>query len=125
MTEVEDFLMDFEGAQGEVLRFLHDLLLSFPEIEDKMRYRIPFYYRKSWVCYLNPGKKGDVDLSFIRGSELSNEQGLLDGRGRKQVASLNFSTVDEIPVDAVLEIVQEAFILDESVPFPHKRFGRK
>jgi hypothetical protein len=28
----------------------------------KIRFKIPFYYRKSWVCYLNSTKQGNIDL---------------------------------------------------------------
>ena len=57
MTPVEDFILQKEGEQRIILQFLHDLLMATPEVTSKIRYKIPFYYRKSWFCYLNPTKK--------------------------------------------------------------------
>ncbi|MBX2929040.1 MAG: DUF1801 domain-containing protein [Saprospiraceae bacterium] len=109
-----------EPVQGLMLH-LHHLLSGFPELTPKIRYKIPFYYRKSWVCYLNPIKGRQVELVFIRANELSNEQGLLDFQGRKQVAGIVFASVTDIPDEAVTEIIAEALLLDESIPYPSKR----
>lgn len=88
---------------------------------EKMRYKIPFYDHKSWVCYLNPVKNGGVELAFVRGNQLSNDQGLLQANNRKQIRGITMFKVAEIPEREILEIVQEALILDESL----KRASRK
>ncbi len=59
-------------------------------------------------------------MCFIRGYELSNAQGLLESKGRKQVLSIDFSSVSEIPKDAIREIINEALYLDETVPYQPK-----
>lgn len=100
---------------------LHNLLSSAFNLTAKMRYGIPFYYRKSWICYLNPTKKGMIELAFTRGNELSNNQGLLDNKGRKQVFSVEFESIADIPGEVVNEIMQEAILLDETVPYASKR----
>lgn len=87
MDPVENFIYQFEGQQREVLIFLHNLLLQEPKITTKIRFKIPFYYRKHWVCYLNPKKNGTVEFSFIRGNELSNEQGLLESKVSRRTGS--------------------------------------
>jgi hypothetical protein len=43
-------------------------------LEDKIRFGIPFYFGRSWICYLNPIKNHKVELAFVRGNELSNIQ---------------------------------------------------
>ncbi len=122
MDAVSLFILDQEEPQQEVLAFLHDLIVAqFPELEAKIRYKIPFYYRKSWICYLNPTKGGKVEFAFIRGNELSNEQGLLDFRGRKQVGGITIGSVSEIPVEPLLEVLAEAVLLDEAIPYAPKR----
>ncbi len=122
MTPVDNFILEKEGDQQAILQFLHDLMMSTPEVTSKIRYRIPFYYRKSWFCYLNPTKKPvGVEMVFIRGIELSNEQGLLDAKGRKQVAGVTFTKVDDIRVEPLLEIIQEALYLDDTVPYQHPK----
>ena len=122
MTAVEAFILEKEGTQQAVLQFLNDLMMSHPEITSKIRYKVPFYYRKSWICYLNPTKKPiGVEMVFLRGNELSNEQGLLDAKGRKQVMGVTFSKVEDVPMETLLEVIQEAILLDETVPYASKR----
>lgn len=124
MTAVEFFILEQEGQQRKILEQLHDLFTSFPEITSKIRYRIPFYYHKSWICYLNPTKDGGIELAFTRGNELSNEQGLLESKGRKQVCGITFYQSKDIDEDLLAEIFQEALILDEQVPYASKRKTR-
>lgn len=121
MTEVAAYIDRHEGHQQAIMHYLHRQLLSFPGITCKLSYSIPFYYRKSWICYLNPVKNNAVEMVFTRGNELSNEQGLLEAKGRKQVLGITFSTVKDIPGQAMNEIIQEALLLDETVPYAAKR----
>ena len=121
MTPVENFIYEKEGKQREILILLHETLINELGLEARIRYRIPFYYRKSWITYLNPLKDGGVDFSMIRGNELSNEQGLLDSRERKQVSSVSFYDVEKIPLETIHEIMQEAILLDDTVPYESKR----
>ena len=121
MSPVEDFIYGKEEKQREILILLHEVLVNQLGLEAKIRYRIPFYYRKSWITYLNPLKDGGVDFAMLRGNELSNEQGLLDSFGRKQVWSVHFHEVEKIPLETVHEIMQEAILLDDTVPYQSKR----
>ena len=121
MTSVQDFIYNYEGQQQAILQATHDWLSKELDLTSKLRYKIPFYYRKSWVCYLNPGKKAGVELSFTRGNELSNAQGLLESKGRKQVFSITLMELSEIPWATLNEVVQEALLLDETVPYASKR----
>ena len=121
MTAVEDFIYQLEGNQREVLLYFHHLLTTDLNLTEKIRYKIPFYYGKSWICYLNPTKDGKIEFAFIRGNELSNAQGLLENKGRKQVYSLTFEKVSDIPQSTIQEIIQEAILLDETTPYQSKR----
>ncbi len=121
MTAVDDFILDQPDPQKEILQYLHLLLTEELGLIPKIRYKIPFYYYKSWICYLNPLKEGGIELAFTRGNELSNEQGLLNFKGRKQVCGLDIRSVNAIPHEALYEILQEALILDENKPYASKR----
>ncbi|MDR9418479.1 DUF1801 domain-containing protein [Gracilimonas sp.] len=123
MSKVLDFIDSHNGNQREVMYYFHNLLTSFPTVTSSIKYRIPFYDQKTWVCYLNPLKNGKVSLCFIRGYELSNEQGLLESKGGKQVLSVDFGSVAEIPERAIREVINEALFLDENIPYKPK--GRK
>ncbi len=121
MMEVEDYPYKFGDSQREIMLFVHHLLVNELNLTAKIRFNIPFYFRKSWICYLNPGKKNTVEFAFIRGNELSNSQKLLDSKGRKQVWSIELTKLSNIPVKELTEIIQEAILLDEIVPYASKR----
>ena len=125
MTDIEDFIYNYEGSQREIMLYIHNILSFELNLKDKLRFKIPFYYRKSWICYLNPTKNNTIELAFVRGNELSNSQGLLDNKGRKQVYSLELKKITEIPMKELNEIIQEAILLDETIPYSSKRTKNK
>lgn len=113
MTSIPDFIHRQAEHQKEILFFFHRLLTEELGLTPKIRYKIPFYYGQSWICYLNPIEKEGVELAFLRGNELSNVQGLLDSKDRKQVSGIEFQSLADIPQTEVYEIIQEAILLDE------------
>ena len=116
MGTVEEYIFVKENNQREILRCLHDLLTQELGLHSKIRFKIPFYKNRNWICYLNPIKKDGIELAFIRGNELSNNHALLHCKGRKQVCGIEFYATDNIPKVVVTEIIQEAIILDEVPP---------
>lgn len=125
MTEVEHCIYGFEAQQQEIMLVLHRLLTEDLNLTAKIRYKIPFYFRKSWICYLNPQKNGSVELAFVRGNELSDAQGILDSKGRKQVCSIELFKRSEMPMKELTEIFQEAILLDDSIAYASKRKGTR
>lgn len=121
MTKVEEFIYNYDSSQRDVMLYFHKLLANDLNLTEKIRYKIPFYYNRSWICYLNPLKNGKVEFAFVRGNELSNSHGILDSKGRKQVYSIEFENVTEIPFLKVNEVIQEAILLDETKPYGSKR----
>ena len=117
MNKVEDYILNFEGDQKEIMLFFHNLLTEEFNLVPKFQYKLPFYYRKSWICYLYPTKKGLIELAFTRGKELSNEQGILKSRGRKMVSSIEFKDLKDIPMKKIREVIHEAIIVDETIPY--------
>jgi len=117
MHTVDEFILNHQGKQREIMLYISHLLLDQPGVYGKITYKIPFFYRKSWLCYLNPTRDGGVEFAFTRGNELSNDAGLLVARGRKQVMGITFYDVNEIPHDSLAGIIHEALLLDEQVPY--------
>jgi hypothetical protein len=125
MHPVEEFIYNYDGNRREIMLFLHDLLVSDFNLRSGISYKIPFYYRKSWICYMNPTKDGGIEFAFQRGNELSNEQGLLVDRGRKQVRGIIFKTLFDIPLPSLREVLQEAILLDEKIQYKSFRLTNK
>ncbi len=110
---IESYILGLDGQQRAIINALHCHLEQTTDLRSKISYGIPFYHRKSWVIYLNPIKKDGVEMVFTRGHRLSNEQGLLDRKGRKLVAGISLYDVSKLPMKAINEIVQEALLLDD------------
>ncbi len=115
MISVSEYLSTLEGPPRDIMITLHDWLTEDLNLHSKMRYGVPFYDQHSWVCYLNPLKKGGVDLTFLRGARLSNASGILETRGRNMVASITIHSLDDMPFDAIDETMQEALKLDREL----------
>jgi len=109
------FLESITDNQRQIIEFLHTQFLSYPEVSYKMRFRIPFYDYKKWICYLNPVKPDKIELCFLRGKQLSNVQGLLEDRGRKKVTGIYIDDLKTLPLESILEIFAEAQLLEEEL----------
>jgi len=120
VNPVEDFIYQQEECVKEIMLYLHDLMLA-RDLRPKISFRIPMYYGKSWICYLNPLKKGGMELAFCRGNELANSSGILKSKGRKQIMGVSFYKLTDINEAAVIEILDEAILLDETVKYASKR----
>lgn len=113
MKNVEDYILGLDGQQKAIVSFLHHHLLESHDLSSKINWKIPTYYRRSWICYLNPIKSNGVELAFFRGSSLSNEQGILRDKGRKLVSGIELYAIESIDLPPINEIIQEAILLDD------------
>lgn len=95
-----------------MLRYLHSLITSFDGIKCSIKFGIPFYFGKSWLCYLNPVKNNGIDFVFTRGVELSTMFPVLEKKTRKIVAGITFYHLNEIPELEIAGILTEALRLD-------------
>ena len=108
------FIDRITDNQRNIVYYLHDQFISYPGIHYKTRFKIPFYYYHSWVCYLNPVKKEKIELCFINGQELTDVSGILDNRNRKMVSGVMLDNVNTIPLNAIMELYAEAIVIDRS-----------
>ena len=113
MTASEKYIEDAPEKYRETLCVLREIILnSSPFIEEKIAYTIPFFKHFGMLCYIAHGKRG-VEVGFWRGNELSNEQGALTNDERKIVRSLVYQKVEDIDQQILMEILQEAMMLNE------------
>lgn len=124
MSKVLDLIYEQDSPQQNIMLFLHKLLTEEYELTTKVTFNNPCYYKHSWICYLKPTKKATLELAFMRGNELSNTQGLLQSNGRKQLRSMEFSCIEDIPLALLKEILHEAVLLDQTIPYQSKRKSR-
>ncbi len=121
MSEVLDYIYQQEGKEREIMLLLHGMLTDEFGLQDKIRYRVPFYFGRTWIVYMNPQKKGGIELAFVRANELSDELGLLDFRDRKQVAGILYLAARDVDFEALRLLLHEAVLLDDTTPYASKR----
>ncbi|MFH1120919.1 MAG: DUF1801 domain-containing protein [Bacteroidota bacterium] len=119
MHPVEDFIYRYENPERDIMLILYHLISEQPGITVQLTFNLPFFYCKNWICYLYPMKKGGVELVFTRGNELSDESNLLHAKGRKLVKGIAFRQVNDIPRQSILELLHEALLLDQMVPYSY------
>ncbi|MFK7952408.1 MAG: DUF1801 domain-containing protein [Ekhidna sp.] len=113
MNSIANFIIGLNDKQKAIVVFLHQRLTDHHGLRQDMKYDIPMYAQKKWICYLNPIKKNGIELAFVKGHLLSNEQKLLDRKKRKYVAGIDVYDLSQIREKLIDEIVQEALLLDE------------
>lgn len=115
---VDDYINQQTPEHQRILHWIRQLILTAaPGINEKINWSVPFYnYRKQPLCYLTVvrAKFVAIDLTFMRGVELPDEGGLLEGRDRKMVKSLVIHSLAEWDEDIIRTYLQEALLLNES-----------
>lgn len=116
MNGFDLFVDDMEDVNTkEILIHLHTMIMDFhPGIHCKIRYKIPFYDVHSWICYLNPLKKGGVELCFIHGQQLKDPYGRLDTKGRKMISGVTINVLDNQLLESIIYYLNEAVTWDKT-----------
>jgi len=79
---VEHFIDKLPPHQKSLAHRVRTIVLdAIPEIDEGMKWKIPFYSFNGILCFINPVKEHIV-LGFCNGAQLSDEHKLLSGSGR-------------------------------------------
>jgi hypothetical protein len=97
---------------------LHQFILSYPQTRSCIRYGIPFYDRKKWVCYLNPIKEKGFEWVFLKGNQMADPHQLLLANGRKMVKGMLLTVGEKLPFEQMDQLLQEAFYCDDLATGP-------
>jgi len=118
--DVSDFIINLPKEERVIVKKLRDLLIETePRFREKLSYGVPYFSRNRRVCFIWPAsaplgpKNAKVLFGFCYANLLSNVQGILLREGRKQVYIARFSSLNEIDEKLLLEITQEALIVDD------------
>jgi len=116
MNEVDHYILEQELIYQELLSSLRNFILNLaPQVQETIKWQIPFFSYYGLLCYLNvKAKEKKIYLGFYKGIELSNAQALLVGEG-KQVKHVIFNPEDKIPEESLFELFQEAMLLNEKI----------
>ena len=119
LDELYDGLPKEERLIAAVLREL--IFETLPEIREKKSYGAPFYFGRKMICYVWPAsitwggkRQGEgVTLGFSQAKTL-NHGGFLAFGNRKSIGSHVFKTAEEIDVERVIDLLNNAWEVDQS-----------
>ncbi|MDD7914777.1 DUF1801 domain-containing protein [Polaribacter ponticola] len=112
MKPAEAYILNQPEPFKSILIHLQILIEStFPEVDLKFKWKIPFYYLNNKpFCYLNASKKkGYVDVVFWVSAHLTKYNEFLISDNRKVVKSLRYSNLEDINEEILLTVLAEAF----------------
>ncbi|QBA22905.1 DUF1801 domain-containing protein [Chryseobacterium indologenes] len=109
MNPIQEYFYRIDEPERSTLLFLRDAILtSDPEnITETFSFGLPFIkYKKKMLCYFYYSKKYQKHyLSFYHGDRLDYPELIRDGR--KKFKILLIDTEEDIPVEFILNLVQE------------------
>jgi hypothetical protein len=114
MKPAEAYILNQPEPFKSILMHLQILIENtFPEVDLKFKWKIPFYYfNDTPFCYLNVSKKkGYVDVAFWVSAHLTTYNELLVSENRKVVKSLRYYTLEDINEEVLRTVLTEAFQL--------------
>ena len=85
-----------------------------PDVEETIKFTVPFYSKTGILCYISPLKKKDgIYLGFTKGYLMSDESGVFAGRDRKYIRHIEFRTASDIKKKLLKEYLEEAVMFNE------------
>lgn len=128
MRNADDFIADLPADEKSIVVALRKIVKNASDrLEEKLSYGVPYYYGYSRICFIWPASAGAITidkgviLGFCRGHLLSNENGLLEGRGRKEVWDVIYEHPSQIEPAKIHETLMEAILVDEEMAPKKKR----
>jgi hypothetical protein len=82
-------------------------LTCIPEIEENIKYKIPFYSFKGPLFYFNKKGRG-VNLGFYHGVKLKDETSILSGHELKMIRHFYFDQRTDIPMEIVKDLILQS-----------------
>ena len=108
----------------DVCNQLREEILHYPNIEITKKFNLPFFYGKTWVCYLNLVKKREIELAFVRGRELPSKE-LLNFKERVMIGGLTYKSVTNLDLGILRLLLEEAITLDQEKPYTFVKRKKK
>lgn len=112
MKPVDEYFFNQKEPYQSIMLYVRSIILNtLPEVEEKYRYRIPFYnVGKKPMIYLNILKGKDyVDVAFVQGILLEKQFPILkNDNKRKQVRSIQLKTIEDLDHENFVELLHEA-----------------
>lgn len=117
MSIYNDFLSKLpEDNLVEVCQQISTKILEYPNIEIKKKFKLPFFYGNTWICYFNFLKTQEIEFLFVRAREFPSKE-LLDFKDRVMIGGLSYKSVADIDFGILNLLLEEAITLDTEKPY--------
>ena len=115
MKPAEEYMLKQSEPFKGILLYLKTVIEgSIPGLELKYKYKIPFYYLEGKpFCYLNQSKDY-VDLGFWNAAHLNVHLEKMETAGRKMMRSLRYRSLEEIDLEVLTEVLEDAYRVKDS-----------
>lgn len=112
--DVDTYLRRTPKAMRELMVILREVIFAtIPDVNESMKFTVPFYTMNGLLCYLNPLKsKNGVYIGFVQGHRMSDEAGVFVGQQLKQIRHIVYRKPSDIKRRLLKEYLREAFILN-------------
>ena len=108
---VEHFIDELSPRQKALAHRLRTVILdAIPEIDESMKWKIPFYSFNGILCFINPVAEHIV-IGFCNGALLSDEHKLLTGNG-KLVRHVVVKKMSDIQKPKLRNLLHEAMLFN-------------
>jgi hypothetical protein len=121
-SSVGEFLAYLPYEEFTIVDRLRELIYEcIPDVQERLAYNVPFFYRHSRIVFIWPGwvpwgrkRKSGVELGFCRGNLLSDAAYLNKG-SRKEVYIRTFQHEKEIDIAEIRRLLLEAVSIDREM----------
>lgn len=99
-----------EEWQSLSLEIRQCILKKYPQAQEQIKWKVPFFSHYSSLCYLNP-KKDKLEVGFMKGVRLSDPEKKLSGGELKLIRHCVF-THDHQPWQDLEHFLEQAVFLN-------------
>ena len=95
---------------------LRQLLSTFPEITEKIRYTVPFYDYCGMLLYIAPYQKKRLVIGFCNGVHMKVKSGvLINDTGQTQIRHYELSENKNINEKVIIRLIYEAMKVNKQL----------
>lgn len=126
-NDIEEYIDGLLPWMKPIFNQVRMLLLTFPEITEKMRYRTPFYdCEGKMMLYLGSFKKKHFVLAFINGNKMRDEAGVLKHENQQsQLRHWEFYPNEPYDAELLVHYITEAIQVNLNLSEPQHVTKRK
>ena len=120
-AQVASYIEALSPSQQETILFLRKILFdNCLHLEEKLRYKVPFYDYFGMCFYLTKKHDG-VDLAFCEGRQLDDPDHLLTSHHLAYIRHYHVYSIDHVKIDQLTLLIQQALLINEAKPRKKKK----